>query len=154
VGPRRAGERDEQAQAPTGIRQLVLAADAFVVERPLAGQAPTAAGPAGASLIAGYPWFNDWGRDTFISLAGLTLVTGRVEVAERILRTFAAHVSHGLVPNSFPDRPDQPLDRGAYNTVDATLWFFQALVEHRAASGSDALIRELNHFLLSLTTNC
>ena len=64
-------------------------------------------------------------------------------MAERILRTFAACISHGLVPNSFPDRPDQPLDRGSYNTVDATLWFFQALAEHRAASGSDALVREL-----------
>lgn len=119
--------------APAWIRQLVLAADAFVVERL----------PAGASLIAGYPWFNDWGRDTMISLAGLTLATGRCDTAERILRTFAAHVSHGLIPNSFPDRADQPLDQGAYNTVDATLWFFQALAEHRTASGSDALVGEL-----------
>ncbi len=119
--------------APAWIRQLVLAADAFVVER----------GPEGASLIAGYPWFNDWGRDTMISLAGLTLATGRAALAERILRTYAARLSHGLIPNSFPDRADQSLDQGAYNTVDATLWFFQALLEHRAASGSDALIREL-----------
>ncbi len=119
--------------APAWIRQLVLAADAFVVER----------APEGASLIAGYPWFNDWGRDTMISLAGLTLATGRCDRAERILRTYAARVSHGLIPNSFPDRADQPLDRRAYNTVDATLWFFQALAEHRAASGSDALVREL-----------
>ena len=119
--------------APAWIRQLVLAADAFLVDR----------APAGASLIAGYPWFNDWGRDTMISLAGLTLVTGRVELAERILRTYAAWVSHGLVPNRFPDRADEPLDQGFYNTVDATLWFFQALEEHRAASGSEALIREL-----------
>jgi predicted glycogen debranching enzyme len=128
--------------APTWIRQLVLAADAFVVERPLpaSGAAPAA---MGASMIAGYPWFNDWGRDTMISLAGLTLATGRCVWAERILRTYAAHVSHGLIPNSFPDRADRPLDQGAYNTVDATLWFFQALAEHRAASGSDALVREL-----------
>jgi predicted glycogen debranching enzyme len=128
--------------APAWIRQLVLAADAFVVERPLpaSGAAPAA---RGASLIAGYPWLNDWGRDTMVSLAGLTLATGRFEWAERILRTFAAHVSHGLIPNSFPDRAERPLDPGAYNTVDATLWFFQALAEHRAASGSDALVREL-----------
>jgi predicted glycogen debranching enzyme len=111
----------------------VQAADAFVVERL----------PAGVSLIAGYPWFNDWGRDTMISLAGLTLAIGRCDTAERILRTFAVHVSHGLIPNSFPDRGDRPLDQGAYNTVDATLWFFQARAEHRAASGSDALVREL-----------
>ena len=126
--------------APAWIRQLVLAADAFVVERSMDGRAGER---LGASLIAGYPWFNDWGRDTFLSLAGLTLVTGRVEVAERILRTYAARLSHGLIPNSFPDRADQPLDRRSYNTVDATLWFFQALAEHRAASGSDALVREL-----------
>jgi glycogen debranching enzyme len=127
--------------APAWIRQLALAADAFLVERPL----PTAGAPTamGASLIAGYPWFNDWGRDAMISLAGLTLVTGRAAIGERILRTFAARVSHGLLPNSFPDRADQPLEPGAYNTVDATLWFFQALEEHRAASGSEALIREL-----------
>jgi predicted glycogen debranching enzyme len=130
--------------APAWIRQLVLAADAFLVERPLAGDPSAAVGPAGASLIAGYPWFNDWGRDTMISLAGLTLVTGRHGMAERILRTFAARVSHGLVPNRFPDRADQPLDQGFYNTVDATLWFFQALAEHRSASGSDALVRELH----------
>jgi glycogen debranching enzyme len=73
-------------------------------------------------------------------------------VAERILRTFAACISHGLVPNSFPDRPDQPLDRGSYNTVDATLWFFQALAEHRAASGSDALVRELVPWLEAIIT--
>ncbi|MCT0208187.1 amylo-alpha-1,6-glucosidase [Synechococcus sp. CS-1332] len=120
-------------EAPAWIRQLVLAADAFVVERL----------PSGASLIAGYPWFNDWGRDTMISVAGLTLVTGRCGWAERILRTYAAHSSHGLIPNSFPDRADQALDQRSYNTVDATLWFFQALAEHRAASGSDALVREL-----------
>jgi predicted glycogen debranching enzyme len=119
--------------APAWIRQLVLAADAFVVER----------APSGASLIAGYPWFNDWGRDTMISLAGLTLATGRCGWAERILRTFAARLSHGLIPNSFPDRADEPLDRRSYNTVDATLWFFQALAEHREASASDALVREL-----------
>ncbi len=126
--------------APAWIRQLVLAADAFVVERSMGG-AP--GHPLGASLIAGYPWFNDWGRDTMISLAGLTLATGRCDWAERILRTYAARMSHGLIPNSFPDRGDQPLDQRAYNTVDATLWFFQALAEHRASSGCDALVREL-----------
>lgn len=126
--------------APAWIRQLVLAADAFVVERSMVG---ASGHQPGASLIAGYPWFNDWGRDTMISLAGLTLATGRCDTAERILRTYAAHVSHGLIPNSFPDRAGQPLDQGAYNTVDATLWFFQALAEHRAASGDDALVREL-----------
>ena len=129
--------------APAWIRQLVLAADAFLVDRPMGGDSSASPGPMGASLIAGYPWFNDWGRDTMISLAGLTLVTGRVEVAERILRTYAAWVSHGLVPNRFPDRADGPLEQAYYNTVDATLWFFRALEEHRAASGSDALIREL-----------
>ncbi len=128
----RLAQPEADAVAPAWIRQLVLAADAFVVQR-----------PPGASLIAGYPWFNDWGRDTMIALAGLTLVTGRAAEGERILRTYARFLQQGLVPNSFPDQGDQPLDPGRYNTVDATLWFLQALREHQHATGSAALIREL-----------
>ena len=139
--------------APAWITQLVLAADAFVVERPLPGahgQADGRAngradgpGVAGASLIAGYPWFNDWGRDTMISLAGLTLRTGRPEVGERILRSFARFLRHGLIPNRFPDQGEEELADSAYNTVDGTLWFFQALADHYAATGCGALIRDL-----------
>jgi predicted glycogen debranching enzyme len=74
------------------------------------------------TVIAGYPWFGDWGRDTMIALPGLTLPTGKYEVARSILRTFAKHVDQGMLPNRFPDAGQTP----EYNTVDATLWFFEA----------------------------
>jgi predicted glycogen debranching enzyme len=97
---------------------LVLAADQFLVERRASdGQA------LGHSVIAGYPWFSDWGRDTMIALPGLTLATGRPELAASILRTFAGFVSEGMLPNRFPDAGETP----EYNTVDATLWYFVAV---------------------------
>ncbi len=111
--------------APRWIRRLSLAADAFLFARPL----PDA--PNGVSIIAGYPWFGDWGRDTMISLPGLTLATGRPELARRILQTFARFVSQGMLPNVFPGAGDRP----DYNTADASLWFFEAwraYVEHTA----------------------
>ena len=74
------------------------------------------------TVIAGYHWFSDWGRDTMIALPGLTLPTGKYEVARSILRTFAKHANQGMLPNRFPDAGDTP----EYNTVDATLWFFEA----------------------------
>ncbi len=77
------------------------------------------------SVIAGYPWFSDWGRDTMISLPGLTLVTGRFNVARNILRAFARNMSQGMLPNRFPDEGEIP----EYNTVDATLWMFHAVSE-------------------------
>jgi len=103
-------------QAPDWIARLALAADAFVFSRPL----PSV--PDGQSVIAGYPWFGDWGRDTMISLPGLTLATGRSETARRILETFASFVSQGMLPNVFPGAGD----RADYNTADASLWFFEA----------------------------
>ena len=115
------------------LRHLVLAADQFVVRR------PTAADPAGQSIIAGYPWFSDWGRDTMIALPGLTLATDRPEVAASILRTYAQFVDQGMLPNRFPDVGETP----EYNTVDATLWYFVALHEVVAATGDLALAREL-----------
>jgi predicted glycogen debranching enzyme len=99
------------------VRRLYLAADQFIVAR------RPADGTNGGSVIAGYPWFGDWGRDTMISLPGLTLSTGRSEITRRILQTFATHVSQGMLPNRFPDEGEQP----EYNTVDASLWFFEAL---------------------------
>ena len=102
--------------APAWVNRLVLAADAFVIARPL----PEV--PDGRSVIAGYPWFGDWGRDTMISLPGLTLATGRPDVALRILQTFARFVSQGMLPNVFPGAGDTP----DYNTADASLWFFEA----------------------------
>ncbi|MEB3323518.1 MAG: amylo-alpha-1,6-glucosidase, partial [Synechococcaceae cyanobacterium] len=88
-------------------------------------------------------WFGDWGRDTMISLAGLTLLTGRVERAERILRTWAGFLRDGLLPNLFPEGTAAGEEPPGYNSADATLWFFEALRQHRRASGSDGLIGDL-----------
>ena len=91
----------------------------------------------GRSVIAGYPWFNDWGRDTMIALPGLTLATGRFDDAERILRSFAGWVRDGLLPNSFPDAERA---EPAYHTVDAALWYVHAVEAYRLASGDEALV--------------
>ncbi|HET7787433.1 MAG TPA: amylo-alpha-1,6-glucosidase [Myxococcales bacterium] len=112
--------------------ELCLAADQFLFRKP-------AGGPQDRSVIAGYHWFTDWGRDTMISLEGLCLVTGRHELAGRILRTFAGHVRDGLVPNLFPEGESQ----GLYHTADATLWFFHALDRYTRISGDGTLLREL-----------
>lgn len=93
-------------------KDLVLAADQFIVTRGM-----------GKTVIAGYPWFSDWGRDTMIALPGLTLATNRVEIAKEILLEFSKHISEGMLPNRFPDAGD----RAEYNTVDATLWYFEAI---------------------------
>jgi predicted glycogen debranching enzyme len=119
--------------APAWIEHLVLAADQFVVHRPLHDDAD------GMSVIAGYHWFGDWGRDTMISLPGLLLSTGRLNEARRILRTFARFVDRGMLPNRFPDAGEAP----EYNTVDATLWYFEAIRAYHAATGDDALLHEL-----------
>lgn len=100
------------------IDALATAAEQFIVKR-----------ASGNTVIAGYHWFADWGRDTMIALPGLTLATGRAEVAKSILREFAEHVDQGMLPNRFPDAGETP----EYNTVDATLWYFEAiraLLEH------------------------
>ena len=131
----RAREADLIAQAGMQgdydwVQQLVLAADQFIVKR---GE--------GQTVIAGYHWFGDWGRDTMIALPGLTLTTGRYEAAADILRTFARFVSQGMLPNRFPDQGEQP--RVAYHTVDATLWYFHAIDQYAETSGDDGLAREL-----------
>ena len=118
---------------PEPIGQLVLAAEQFIVQRPFAGDSE------GRSIIAGYHWFEDWGRDTMISLPGLTLVTGRPEVARKILLTFAAAVSQGMLPNRFPEDGSDPV----YNTIDAAPWFFEAVRAYFAETGDRALIEEL-----------
>jgi predicted glycogen debranching enzyme len=114
--------------------ELVLAADQFVI-RP-AGRREDhirarASGDEAWTVIAGYHWFTDWGRDTMISLEGLTLLTGRVHEAGSILRMFAHHIRDGLVPNMFPEGANE----GLYHTADATLWFFHALDRYLRASG-------------------
>lgn len=121
------------AAAPDWVRQLVLATDQFIVDRALPHD------PRGKTVIAGYHWFTDWGRDTMISLPGLALATGRPEIARSILRTFAAAVSRGMLPNRFPDDGAE----AEYNTVDATLWFFQATRQYVEATQDEALLREL-----------
>ena len=119
--------------APTWIHHLALAADQFVADRPLDDD------PNGKTLIAGYHWFGDWGRDTMIALPGLTLTTGRPEIAARILRTFAKFVDGGMLPNMFPDAGQTP----EYNTVDATLWYFEAVRQYVAATNDIHLLKEL-----------
>lgn len=128
------------APAPDWINQLVLAADQFIVER------RSEADPTGKTVIAGYPWFSDWGRDTMISLPGLTLVTGRPAVARSILLTFAQHASQGMLPNRFPDAGDLP----EYNTVDATLWYFQAVRAYCQATADKALLAQLYPVLVDI----
>lgn len=119
--------------APDWIQQLILAADQFIVSRPLSHN------PQGQTVIAGYPWFTDWGRDTMISLPGLTLSTGRTEVAKRLLATFAQYVDRGMLPNVFPDGGENP----AYNTVDATLWYFEAIRQYYQATRDRPFLAEL-----------
>ncbi|MGD8793932.1 MAG: amylo-alpha-1,6-glucosidase [Anaerolineae bacterium] len=121
--------RPHLPDAPPEIEHLVLAADQFVVRRPVPGAGGGEAGAQGRSVIAGYPWFSDWGRDTMISLPGLVLTTGRPEVAARVLRTYAHYVDQGMLPNRFPDEGQAP----EYNTADATLWYFEALRSYQAA---------------------
>jgi predicted glycogen debranching enzyme len=108
---------------------LVQAADQFLVRR---GDLKT--------VIAGYPWFGDWGRDTMIALPGLALTTGRIEIAKNILLAFAEHVDRGMLPNLFPDASETP----EYNTVDATLWFFEAIRALKVKTGDSRFVRE--HF--------
>ena len=118
------------------LGQLVLAADQFIVAR----------GPEGHSIIAGYPWFNDWGRDTMIALPGLTLATGRPELAACILRTYARYVDRGMLPNRFPDEDERP----QYNTVDATLWYFQAIYEYVRHTQDWQLVADLYPTLVEI----
>jgi predicted glycogen debranching enzyme len=125
--------RPAARRAPPWVAQLVLAADQFVVRRPLPDD------PDGLSVIAGYPWFGDWGRDTMIALPGLALATGRPEASRRILATFARFVDRGMLPNRFPDGGEPP----EYNTVDAALWYVEAVRAHLAATDDQALLADL-----------
>ena len=122
--------------------ELVLAADQFIITP--AGRIEDAAraratGDEVRTIIAGYHWFTDWGRDTMISLEGLTLATGRHTEAGYILRTFGHYVRDGLIPNMFPDRENE----GLYHTADATLWFFHAVQRYLQATGDRMTLRAL-----------
>ncbi len=115
------------------LAQLVLAADQFLIHphtRIVDEARAYAAGESPRTIIAGYHWFTDWGRDTMISLEGLTLDTGRHREAGRILRTFASYINNGLIPNMFPEGEQN----GLYHTADATLWFFHALYRYVQSS--------------------
>lgn len=113
-------------------KALVIAADDFVVGRTLRGE-------PGTTIIAGYPWFSDWGRDTFIALPGLLLCTGRFDEARQTLSVFANAVKDGLVPNCFDDRDDHAAH---YNTVDASLHFIRAALQYFEATGDKATWRD------------
>ncbi len=132
-------ERTRLSTQGEEARSLVLAADAFIVRRAPTGKRLVAQGPLSATVIAGYPWFGDWGRDTMISLPGLFLATGRVDEAAAVLRTYARYVDQGMLPNRFPESGEIP----EYNTVDATLWFFVALHAYLQATDDLELAQEL-----------
>jgi predicted glycogen debranching enzyme len=121
------------------VRQAAPAADSLASELWCAAEMFLSERGTQHTVIAGYPWFTDWGRDTFISLPGLCLVTGRLDVAWQVIASFAAHVSEGMVPNRFPDTGEQP----EYNTIDASLWFIHAIDRYLAASGDEARVREI-----------
>ena len=117
------------SEARAALAPLVAASDDFLVERTVDGRALK-------TVIAGYPWFADWGRDTMISLPGLMISTGRLDDARACLETFARHVSRGMIPNRFDDYGGDP----HYNTVDASFWFLHAARELLDASGeADAI---------------
>jgi glycogen debranching enzyme len=120
--------RDSPSRDDELVGTLRRAADDFLVIR----------GRDLMTVIAGYPWFTDWGRDTFISLPGLCLVPGRFEDARRIILAFAAHVDNGMIPNRFPDFGEAP----EYNTVDATLWYIHAVDRYLTYSGDWDFIAE------------
>ncbi|WP_207460322.1 amylo-alpha-1,6-glucosidase [Azospirillum sp. SYSU D00513] len=124
------------------MTELVLAADSFLftpVSRASDMMRAWAEGDEVRTVIAGYHWFTDWGRDTMISLEGLALVTGRANEARWILRTFAHYIRDGLIPNMFPDGRDD----GLYHTADATLWFFHAVNRYVRATADRHTLRLL-----------
>jgi len=113
-------------------RRLAVASDAFLVQRNLPGAASS------DTILAGFHWFTDWGRDAFISLPGLLLTTGRFEQARRVFGTFAAYISEGMIPNRFDDHTGTP----HYNSIDASLWFIIAAERYLAATGDAAFWRQ------------
>ena len=117
------------ADATTAGARLALAADQFIVKR----------ADGLHTVLAGYPWFTDWGRDTMIALPGLCLTTKRFDIAASILRSFAGAMSQGMIPNRFPEGNETP----DYNTVDGTLWFFHAVFQYGHISGDWQTVREI-----------
>jgi len=122
-------QRHESLSVNKWLNWLVLAADSFIVFRRSCGA---------NSVIAGYHWFEDWGRDALISLPGLTLVTGRFEDAKQILLTFIHYCRKGIIPNRFPDKTGE---NPVYNTVDATLWYFNAVLQFLKYTGDFEFVK-------------
>jgi predicted glycogen debranching enzyme len=118
---------------PDWLEQLALAADQFIVKRALPEN------PDGHTIIAGYHWFSDWGRDTMIALPGLALSTGRAEFAREILLAFSEFVDGGMLPNNFPDAGGKP----EYNTIDAGLWYFEAVRQYFEAARDLSTLEKL-----------
>nr|WP_225937126.1 amylo-alpha-1,6-glucosidase [Myxococcus sp. RHSTA-1-4] len=136
-------------EARTGVpARLVLAADQFIIDppRPADDAWARSMGLDARSVIAGYHWFTDWGRDTMISLDGLTLCTGRYREAVAILRTFQHYVWDGLIPNYFPDGENE----GVYHTADATMWFFHAVDRYLDCTKDTELLRDIFPTLRSI----
>ena len=125
--------RPSTSDSPAWYRRLLLAADQFLATRPLPGQ------PDAKTIIAGYHWFGDWGRDTMIALPGLALATGRPEIAKQILLAFSRYIDRGMLPNNFPDSSGPP----QYNTIDATLWYFEAIRKYFAATNDAKTLQQL-----------
>lgn len=134
--PRRAGALAPETAA--AVTQLEFAAAQFIVKRP-DSSASAAERANGHTIIAGYPWFTDWGRDTMISLPGLTLATGRLDIARQVLLTWSRYVDRGMIPNRFPDAGAAP----EYHTADATLWFVWAIDQYVRASDDQATLTTL-----------
>ena len=122
------GSRSKDSQALSPTPDLILAADQFLINRD----------DDKKTIIAGYHWFTDWGRDTMIALPGLCLATGRFDDAKQILRRWLAASSKGMIPNRFPDGTNEP----EFNSVDAGLWLFIAVWRYREATGDDDFVRE------------
>jgi predicted glycogen debranching enzyme len=139
--PRDVSQVDDYRQAETARRRELVAAspvkDGFVQELISAADQYIVSRGDQKTVIAGYHWFSDWGRDTMIALPGLTLTPGKHPVARSVLRTFAQHVNQGMLPNRFPDAGEAP----EYNTVDATLWFFEAARAYLAHTGDIEFVR-------------
>jgi predicted glycogen debranching enzyme len=146
---RRLVEAARRVQPGSMAAELVLAADQFIITP--SGRVEEAAraramGDEVRTVIAGYHWFTDWGRDTMISLEGLTLCTGRQREAGYILRTFGHYVRDGLIPNMFPEGTKE----GLYHTADATLWFFHAIHRYLLSTGDRTTLRQLIPTLKSI----
>lgn len=117
-----------QAMLPRACDKLVFAADSFVVKK-----------ESGKSIVAGYHWFSDWGRDTLIALPGITLVTKRFDDARKILESFGSYCKEGLIPNVFGERDSKP----AYNTVDASLWYIDRVYQYLKYTNDVHLVEKL-----------